>query len=215
MDGNRAYDYPDMERPYDEDYYEYSRSGLSEYRPHEYYAQNDWRPRHDRQDSTKYVPEFNYGPRREEEESRNYRRGQLTYGYGNENSQFMRDYDRRMGKSDHNGAGWSYRDEWQRDYRRLSDENDNQYHPRYSRGPRPGAEDFGENRGRYSNGNDNNGRSYIDKQESRGNRGFDNEDSSRSHHRYTDNGGFNRDSGFHLFENERSRTYRPHIRDRR
>jgi hypothetical protein len=201
----RSNDYRDYEAErenyYIDDYYN-TQGPRNGYENPDYIEQNYWHAHDDGERRSEYVPEVHYG-RRWEDEHDDRRDGRHTVGYGNENSQYMRGYDRRMGigpdreesfKPDGNRGRRDY-GSWYEDERAAE-----------NRGDRP-----------YYSGNDNGGRSYIDKSESRGRRGIDNEDTYESGdwRRRSRNGGFNDDTGFHLFEDKRSRSTRPSIREKR
>lgn len=224
MDGYRSSRGPDAEGYYQENY-RTGYGGPNGYRNSDYNEQNYWHTHDDGERLNEYVPESNYG-RRWEDEYDDRRDGRHTVGYGNENSQFMKDYERRMGNGDHNYYGDERGGEGRNNRGREGYSIGNSYRDeRRGRGGEWGRHDFesgqryngGRNSepGYYSNGND--GRSYIDKSEARGNRGFDNEDSytRRGSGDYSDNGGFNWETGFHLLENERARSRRPGIREKR
>jgi hypothetical protein len=189
---------PRRESYYIDDYYN-SEGPRNGYRNPDYQEQNYWHAHDDGERRQGYVPEVHYG-RRWEDEYDDRTDGMHTVGYGNENSQFMRDFDRRMG---HDNSP-RFQGNW--------DDGDR------SRGSWYDDERAAENRGNRPQywDNDNDGRSYIDKSEARGRRGVDNEDSydTGEWRRSRRNGGFNEDTGFHLLEDERSRSRRPSIREK-
>jgi hypothetical protein len=199
LDGYRASERPEPGDPYPyEDEYARGYNDPNGFRNRDYIEENYWHPHEDGRRTNEYVPEFNYG--RDEK----YRRNDETSGYGNRNSQFMDDYERMMGKTRHNpNSGYGYYDSDFGERSRNMEDNDRYFSQEgYARQHRPGY------------GND--GRSYIDKQEARGNRGWDNEDSySRTNREQYPDGGFNRDTGFNLRENDRRERRRPAIRDKR
>ncbi len=107
----------------------------------------------------RYVPEFNYGNNDRHE----LRRGEAS-GYGNENSEFMSDFERWHRHGEERGYhdySYGFRKGVNNDHR--YDYNYYESYPSYGQGAPYNDHE----------------RSYIDKQEARGNRGIDNEDDYR------------------------------------
>jgi hypothetical protein len=222
-----------------EDYYYNDNGRGGGFGNRDYDSRNFWRNRDEgdpwERGYERYVPEMNYG---RSEPSRN-----RTTGYGNNNSQSMRDFDRWRNESpDYRGyrggdnAGYrgrssdDYENDYDRenyynpagydreDYRRNPGSGNYDRHARNEDGyrqynsPRAGSRDYDyyESYPSYGQGAPYSDHEYglIDKQEARGRRGIDNEDSYEW--RRDDSQGRRR-----FTSNEFDRQRRPMIRNKR